>query len=291
MPLEAFLFLPQMRMPMDALVAKAQAAEAAGFAGVALMDHLAPPLADDQPMWDAMTTAAWLAAHTDRVRIGHLVLCDAFRHPAVLAREAVTLDHASGGRFELGIGWGSVPTELATFGVGSPEPRHRVDRLAETLAVVRALWTGEPVDFEGRHHQLRGAQQRPTPVGRIPIVIGGVGPRTLGLVSEHADWWNLSVDKVDRVDELRSKVGGARVSIQQMVTYAPDPATSDEVLALAARRFGYMTGRVAGDTAAMVDHLRSLEARGIERVYLWFTDFADETTLTRFGAEVLPALG
>ena len=289
MPLEAFLFLPQMRMPMDALVAKAQAAEAAGFAGVALMDHLAPPLADEQPMWDAMTTAAWLAAHTDRMRIGHLVLCDAFRHPAILAREAVTLDHASGGRFELGIGWGSVPTELATFGVGSTEPRDRVDRLTETLAVVRALWTGEPVDFDGRFHQLRGAQQRPTPLGHIPIVIGGVGPRTLGLVAEHADWWNLSVDKVDRVDELRSKVGDARVSIQQMVTYAPDPATSDEVLALAARRFGYMTGRVAGDTAAMVDHLRGLEARGIERVYLWFTDFADETTLARFGAEVLPA--
>ena len=290
MPIEAFLFLPQMRMPVDVLVAKARAAEAAGFAGVALMDHLAPPLADHQPMYDAMTTAAWLAAHTERLTIGHLVLCDAFRHPAVLAREAVTLDHASGGRFELGIGWGSVPAELATFGVGSTEPRERVDRLAETLAVVRGLWSGEPVDFDGRFHALRGAQQQPTPLDRIPIVIGGVGPRTLALVAEHADWWNVSVDKLDRVDELRGRVGGARVSIQQMVTYAPDPATSEEVLALAGRRFGYMTGRVAGDTAAMVDHLRGLEARGIERAYLWFTDFADEATLTRFGAEVLPAL-
>ena len=157
MPIDAHLFLPQMRMSLEAMVSKAQAAEAAGFDGVALMDHLAPPLADDQPMWDAMVTATWLAAHTSTLTISHLVLCDAFRHPAVLARQAVSLDHASGGRFELGIGWGSVPTELATFGVGSTEPRERVDRLAETLQVVRALWTGEPVDFDGTYHQLRAA--------------------------------------------------------------------------------------------------------------------------------------
>ena len=76
-----------------------------------------------------------------------------------------------------------------------------------------------------------------------------------------------------------------------MVTYAPDPATRDEVLALAQRRFGHMPGRVAGDTAAMVAHLRDLEARGIDRAYLWFSDFADEATVTRFGEEVLPQLG
>jgi alkanesulfonate monooxygenase SsuD/methylene tetrahydromethanopterin reductase-like flavin-dependent oxidoreductase (luciferase family) len=286
--IEVHVFLPQMRMPLDAIVAKAQAAEAAGFDGIALMDHLAPPLADEQPMWDAMVTAAWLAAHTSRLTIGHLVLCDAFRHPAVLAREAVTLDHASGGRFELGIGWGSVPTELATFGAGSTEPRDRVARLAETLQVVRALWRGDPVDFDGRFHSLRQAQQQPTPLDRIPIVIGGAGPKTLALVREHADWWNLSVDKIDRLEELRPQVGAARPSIQQMVTYVPDPATREEVTATAQRRFHHMAP-VVGDGAELAAHLRSLEDRGVERLYAWFTDFADEATLIRFGAEVLAA--
>jgi alkanesulfonate monooxygenase SsuD/methylene tetrahydromethanopterin reductase-like flavin-dependent oxidoreductase (luciferase family) len=286
--IEVHVFLPQMRMPLDAIVAKAQAAEAAGFDGIALMDHLAPPLADEQPMWDAMVTAAWLAAHTSRLTIGHLVLCDAFRHPAVLAREAVTLDHASGGRFELGIGWGSVPSELATFGAGSTEPRDRVARLAETLQVVRALWRGEPVDFDGHFHSLRQAQQQPTPLDRIPIVIGGAGPKTLALVREHADWWNLSVDKIDRLEELRPQVGAARPSIQQMVTYVPDPATREQVTATAQRRFRHMAP-VVGDGAELAAHLRSLEDRGVERLYAWFTDFADEATLTRFGAEVLAA--
>jgi alkanesulfonate monooxygenase SsuD/methylene tetrahydromethanopterin reductase-like flavin-dependent oxidoreductase (luciferase family) len=288
--IEAHLFLPQMRMSLEAMASKARAAEQAGFGGLALMDHLAPPMADDQPMWDAMVAATWLVSATSRLTIGHLVLCDAFRHPAILARQAVSLDHLSGGRFELGIGWGSVPTELGTFGVGSMEPRSRVDRFAETLQVVRALWTGEPVDFDGAYHQLRGAQQRPAPLDRIPIVIGGAGPRTLALVRQHADWWNLSVDKVGKLDELRPQVGDARPSLQQMVTYTPDPDTAAEIEATARRRFGAFPGRVSGDSAAMVAHLRDLETRGIERAYLWFTDFADEATLARFGAEVLAAL-
>src|SRR3954469_3547362 len=134
------LFLPPMGMTMDEVVERAQAAEAAGFDGIALMDHLAPPMAEDQPMFEAITTATWLAARTERLTIGHLVLCDALRHPAVLARQAVTIDHASGGRFELGIGWGSVPQELEAFGVFATEARPRVDRLTETLDVLGLLW-------------------------------------------------------------------------------------------------------------------------------------------------------
>ena len=124
--MEFVLFLPQMRLSFDDLVARAQAAEVAGFTGIAGMDHLAPPLADDQPMYEAIVTSTWLAAHTERLRLGSLVLCDAFRHPAVLAREAVSIDHASGGRFELGLGWGSVVEEFTTFGAGSTRPAARV---------------------------------------------------------------------------------------------------------------------------------------------------------------------
>src|SRR5215510_13080288 len=152
--MEFNLFLPQMRLSFDQLVERARAAEAAGFVGVTGMDHLAPPLAEAQPMFDAMVTTAWLAAHTERARVGSLVLCDAFRHPAVLARQAVSIDHASGGRFELGIGAGSVPDEFPVFGIGPTEPRDRVARLRETLEVVRALWTGDVVDYDGEFHHL-----------------------------------------------------------------------------------------------------------------------------------------
>src|SRR5438105_2744146 len=148
---EFHLFLPQLRMTMDSIVERAQAAESAGFDGIAFMDHLAPPAAEGHPMFEAMTTASWVAAHTSRLDVGHLVLCDAFRHPAVLARQVVALDHVSGGRFELGIGSGSVPRELTRFGV-DVEGR-RVERLGETLEVLKLLWSGEPVDYDGHFHR------------------------------------------------------------------------------------------------------------------------------------------
>ncbi len=287
--MEFNLFLPQMRLSFDQLVDRARAAEAAGFAGMTGMDHLAPPLVDDQPMFEAIVTTTWLAARTERLRIGSLVLCDAFRHPAVLARQAVSIDHASGGRYDLGIGWGSVPAELATFGVGSTEARDRVDRLRETLEVVRALWAGETVDYEGRFHQLRGARQVPLPLGRIPIVIGGTGPKTLALVREFADWWNVHVGMLDRVDELRSQVGDARVSIQEMVALVPRGADRDAIATLAERRFGF-SKPVIGSGAELVEHYGRLAEQGIERVYTWFCDFAPPETLAAFGEEVVALL-
>jgi alkanesulfonate monooxygenase SsuD/methylene tetrahydromethanopterin reductase-like flavin-dependent oxidoreductase (luciferase family) len=287
--MEFSLFLPQMRLTFDQLVMRARAAEAAGFAGITGMDHLAPPLADDQPMFEAIVTATWLAAHTERMTVGSLVLCDAFRLPAVLARQAVSIDHASGGRYELGIGWGSVRDELATFGVGSTEPRQRVERLRETLEVVRALWAGEVVDYDGRYHQLRGARQEPLPLGRIPIVIGGTGPKTLALVRDFADWWNVHVGSLGKVGELRSEVGDARVSIQQMVALVGRGSDREAVAALAMRRFGYARP-VIGTGAELLDHYGRLAERGIERVYTWFCDFAPPETLAEFGEEVIAPL-
>jgi len=283
------LFLPQMRLSFQQLGERARAAEAAGFVGMTGMDHLAPPMADEQPMFEAIVTTTWLAAHTERLRIGSLVLCDAFRHPAVLARQAVSIDHASGGRFDLGIGWGSVPEEFATFGTGSTEPRERVARLRETLEVVRALWAGETVDYDGRYHQLRGARQEPTPLGRIPIVIGGTGPKTLALVHDFADWWNVHIGQIHKIDELRAQVGDARVSIQQMVALIPRGGDRDAITALAKRRFGF-SRPVIGTGPELVEHYGRLAEQGIERVYAWFCDFATPETLAAFGEEVIAPL-
>ena len=288
--MQYFVFLPQMRVGLDAMVERARAAEAAGFDGLALMDHLAPPLAESSPMWEGMTTAMWLAAHTERISLGHLVLCDALRHPAVLAKEAVTLDHASGGRFELGIGSGSVPQELVTYGVTDGGAGARIARLSETLEVVRALWSGEPVSYDGRYFTLDGAAQAPVPLGDIPIVIGGSGPKTMGLVRRHATWWNLPVHEIGKLEALRDQAGAARPSIQQMVAFVPNEASRAEVAETAARRFGTMAGGlVVGSGSELVDHFASLGERGIERVYVWFADFAAPDTLAAFGAEVIAA--
>jgi alkanesulfonate monooxygenase SsuD/methylene tetrahydromethanopterin reductase-like flavin-dependent oxidoreductase (luciferase family) len=287
--MEFNLFLPEMRLSYEQLVARARAAEAAGFVGMTGMDHLVPPLAADQPMYEAIVTTAWGAAHTATLRLGSLVLCDAFRHPAVLAREAVSIDHASGGRFDLGIGWGSVPEELARFGVGSTKPRDRVERLRETLEVVRALWAGETVDYAGEFHHLDSARQEPRPIAHIPIVIGGVGKKTLALVREYADWWNLHIGQLHRIEELRPDAGDARVSIQQMVAFVPRERARDAATAVTKQRFGYSRPMI-GTGPELVDHYQDLAARGVERVYTWFCDFAPPETLAAFGETVIAPL-
>lgn len=286
---EFYLFLPQMRMPLDAIVERARAAEASGFAGIALMDHLSPPGIETMPMYDAMISAGWIAAATSSLRVGHLVLCDAFRHPAVLARQAVTLDHASGGRFDLGIGWGSVPHELEVYGVGATAAKARVARLDETLEVLQLLWSGERVDFQGEYHRIRGGLQQPTPLDRIPILIGGAGPQTLRLVEAHADWWNCPLYALDRFDELRSSVGKARASIQEMLAFVPEGADRTAVGQLAERRFAAMGFRL-GEAGELRDHFAELGERGVERCYAWFSDFAPPETLAAFGREVIEPL-
>lgn len=286
-----FLFLPQMRLGLDDVVARATAAEAAGFTGIAFMDHLAPPMAETQPMWEAMTLATWVAANTETLIVSHLVLCDSFRHPAVLARQAVTLDHASGGRFELGIGSGSVPDELDSYGIDHDGAGGRVTRLAETLDLLEQYWSGDPVKHEGRYFQVDNPGQVPVPLDRIPIVIGAAKPRMLDLVKQHATWWNLQITQLSLLEQLRPAVGDARVSLQHMVSFVPDEASRAEVEGLAMKRFGMMgDGLVLGDAVQLVEHFGELVDRGIERFYVWFADFAPVATLEGFGAGVIDAL-
>ena len=135
--MEFHLFLPQMRLSPEALVDRARAAEAAGFAGLAVMDHLSPPAAADQPMYEALTTVTWLAAGHRAAPARPLVLCDSFRHPAVLARQAVTLDHLSGrtvrARHRVGI---DARASWPRSGSARPTAGQRLERLAETLALL-----------------------------------------------------------------------------------------------------------------------------------------------------------
>jgi alkanesulfonate monooxygenase SsuD/methylene tetrahydromethanopterin reductase-like flavin-dependent oxidoreductase (luciferase family) len=288
------LYLPQMRLSLDKLIDTARAAEAAGFEGMAGMDHLAPPLAQSQPMYEAMITNTWLAARTERLRLSSLVLCDAFRHPAQLAKEAVTLDHASGGRFELGIGWGSYQPDFDLFGMTPPTPAGRVRRLRETLQVMQALWCGETVDFEGEFFTLRCAQQTPAPLSHIPLTIGGAGPKTIALIRDFADWWNMDVRHLEKLDNgayeaLRGEVGRARVSLQVMVAYVHKGADRAAVTETTLRRFAGMKP-VIGEGAELADYFAQLSERGVERIYPWFCDFGAPETLAAFGETVIAPL-
>jgi len=278
---EWYLFLPQVRLSAADIAERARQAEASGFDGIAFIDHLEAPGLPDESIWEAMGIATWVAARTERLRIGHLVLCDAFRHPAVLAKQAVTLSEASEGRFELGLGSGSWPSEFARFDVGQQDPRARVEQLGRHLELIRQYW-GDGDQQSGR------APQAPHRSYPIPLVLGGSGPKMMELVRRYADWWNLPANQLDRLSKLAPAAGTARMSIQQMVGFVrsgSDPGTVREV---STRRFGNLgSGLVCGDADELVGHFSGLAAQRVERFYVWFADFAAADSLHEFGESVI----
>jgi alkanesulfonate monooxygenase SsuD/methylene tetrahydromethanopterin reductase-like flavin-dependent oxidoreductase (luciferase family) len=287
------LFLPQLRMPFATILERTLAAEAAGFDSVWLMDHLVAPAAPENDTLEGWTLAAALAVRTTTIRIGHLVTCDPFRHPAVLAKMAATVDVLSDGRLELGLGWGSVEHELETFGFGAGTPAARAARMRESITILDLMFVGEPFDHDGELHHLRGAIGRPRPVQlpRPPLHVGGAGPRlTMPIVRDHADWWNCPTYAVDRLAELRPLAGAARVSVQRPVALARESAARDETVAVGERRFGAWGGLVGGTATEVADALAGDVATGAEGFVLQFTDFGHPGTVEHFMTAVAPTL-
>ncbi len=278
---EWYLFLPQVRLSAADISDRALHAEASGFDGIAFIDHLEAPGRPDESIWEAMGIATWVAAKTERLRIGHLVLCDAFRHPAVLAKQAVTLSDASEGRFELGLGAGSWPSEFARFDVGQQDPRARVEQLGRHLALIRRYWGDDD-------EQSGPAPQAPRRSHPIPLVLGGSGPRMMELVRRYADWWNLPANQLDRLSKLAPAAGAARMSIQQMVGFVRSGSDPGSVREVSTRRYGNLgSGLVCGDADELVGHFSGLAAQRVERFYVWFADFATPDSLHEFGESVI----
>ncbi len=287
------LYLPQLRMDYLSIEEKVLMAENLGFHSVWFMDHLAAPALPEADTLEAWALAAALARRTSRIRLGHLTLCSSFRHPALLAKMAATLDVISEGRLDLGLGWGSVEDELRTFGFPEEPAKVRATRLVESLEVLDRMFSGETFSFKGRFHQLRNAIGRPVPVQqpRIPIHIGGGGRRfTLPIAAHFADWWNCPTYAVDRLAELIPLARPAQVSVQHVVGLASSRAGREEVVAEAERRFGGWGGLVAGTPQEVADALNAEVDLGVEMFICQFADFGTAKSLRLFAREVLPAL-
>ena len=280
-------------MDFATIEARVHAAEDLGFDSAWFMDHVAAPMARQHDCFEAWTLVSALAARTTTIRLGHLVLCGPFRHPVLLAKMAATVDVISGGRLELGIGWGSVPEELHDYGFGDEPAPGRAARLAETLEILELLFTGEPVDYAGRYYRLEGAVCRPRPVsGRLPVHLGGAGRRlTMPLVTRFADWWNCPSYAVAQLGQLRPLAGDrAKLSVQHPIGLVPNSASRQAVVEQAERRFGSWGGLIAGTPDEVAAALRAEVSLGVELFVLQFSDFGHPETLELFANEVVPEL-
>ncbi|HEU5418314.1 MAG TPA: LLM class flavin-dependent oxidoreductase [Streptosporangiaceae bacterium] len=208
-------------------------ADEAGFDHCWAFDHLAMTGADDASidLFEGWTLLAAMAEATSRVRIGLLVTGMTYRHPALLAKQAVTVDHLSGGRLEFGIGAGWAAVEQQMLGIGSAG--HQVGRLSEGLQLIGMLWTGARSDFDGRYFRLSDAVADPKPVQRPgpPIWVGAARPAMLRLAARYADVWNWAGDGLPEAvaagRELTAacrQIGRDPAAIRWSAQFALDPA-------------------------------------------------------------------
>ena len=166
-----------------------------------LFDHYAPIHSDvSGPCLEGWTTLAALAAETNRIRLGLMVTGNTYRHPAVLASIAATVDIVSNGRLDLGIGAGWNEYEHESMGIPLYAPGERIRRLDESCQILKQLFTQDVTTFDGRYYQLKEARREPKPVQKPypPLLIGGSGEQlTLRVVAKHADIWNFVAGPVD----------------------------------------------------------------------------------------------
>ena len=207
----------QQRIEFDELVDRVVGAESLGFDGVWGFDHFVPMYGEGPGnCFEGMTTLAALAGLTNEIRLGLLVTGATYRHPSVLAAQAMTIDHASHGRLNLAIGAAWYEPEHRQLGIDFPSTGTRFDRLGDTLEIVTRLLSGDVVSYQGTHFSLDEARMLPLPVQRPhpPIWIGGSGPRrTLPLAARWADAWHTfgSPEQLrslsSRLDRLAEEAG------------------------------------------------------------------------------------
>jgi F420-dependent oxidoreductase-like protein len=229
---------------VESLRAVWRVAEEGGFDHVWDFDHLASigGGGPDRPIFEGWSLQAAMAEATKRIRIGCLVTGNTYRNPALLAKMAITVDHLSNGRLEFGIGaaWAEIEHEM--YGIEGLD--HRVGRLSESLQILKALFTQERTNFEGRYYKMKDAICNPKPVQKPhpPFWIGASGPTTLRLVARHADVWNIAGGDSERVKELTARleeacaaVGRDPSEIRRSIQFGWDGKDRRELIELSAQ--------------------------------------------------------
>ncbi|AUG77885.1 monooxygenase [Kitasatospora sp. MMS16-BH015] len=204
-------------------------AEDLGYDWISLFDFLRPwAFAPDSPCFEGNTLLAALAARTHRIRCAMLVSPVTWRHPALTANIAATLDHVSGGRLEFGVGAGGTDRGYEQYGIPFPAARERLDMLDEACTVLRRLWTEDETSFAGRHFRLDRACLAPKPLQpHLPLIVGGDGVRrTVAIAARHADIWNalpfspeLYQRKADAFDAACATIGRDPGEVRKSITF------------------------------------------------------------------------
>jgi alkanesulfonate monooxygenase SsuD/methylene tetrahydromethanopterin reductase-like flavin-dependent oxidoreductase (luciferase family) len=259
------------------------------FTTLWIEDHLQN---DTQALLESWTTLSYIAAQFPRFTYGHLVDCQSYRNPGLLAKMGATMQYLTGGRYIMGVGAGWKEDEYRAYGYDFPTPGARVAQLAETIEILRAMWTQSPATYIGRHYQVEQAYCEPRPAPMIPILVGSGGKKAMEVAARLADAWTWSGPFEERFKPLCEQLwrnceavgrDPREITIwsEQAVELPDDPTT---VTQSAEPKDAHTLGPTPADAIAQ---LRPYVEFGISH----FIILADKDTLKRFCTEVIPAFG
>ena len=297
-----FSVWPAPTQPFADVLEIARHAEATGWDGLWLADHFMPDGESTRVAWpEVWTTLAALAPAVPRIRIGPLVTGNTYRHPAVLAKMAATVDHLSGGRLVLGLGAGWQENEHRQYGIPFYTVRERLERLAEACELIKSLFASESTTFRGKHYHLEGAVLEPKPVQKpLPLMIGGGGEKvTLRIAARFADEWNVWGDvarlrhKMALLDGYCAEIGRPPRAVQRsavaLLFLSDDRAFLDKLRSRPNER-----PTIIGDAAEVREIVRAYRDAGVDELIV--PDFTlgpraqKLATLDRFMHEVAAKL-
>lgn len=256
-----------------------------GFDSVWVFDHFLPIVSDSTgPCLEGWTALAALAMATQKLRLGVMVTGNTYRHPAVLAKMATTVDIISGGRLILGMGAGWFELEHNAYGIAFPKVGERLARLDEALEVVKRLWTEEKATFAGKYYQLTDALFQPRPVQKPhpPILVGATGEKVaLKIVARHADMWNMG----GTPQACRHKI---EVLTEHCRRIGRDPDTIEKSVLIAMIENSVLVSTPL-DSPDMRKQIEDYIAAGMTHVLFTLMQPYDRQALRRFAQEVMPA--
>lgn len=278
-------------------------AEAKGYDSVWVYDHFHNvPKPANEAVFECWTTMAALAEATSTVRLGQMVGCALYRAPSLLAKITSNVDVISGGRLEWGIGAGWYRNEFAGYGIPFPEPKDRIGMMAETVEIVRSMWTEPQTTYEGRYYQLDRAQCEPKPLQdpHPPIWIGGGGEQlTLRVVARLADRANFGgkpdefAHKREILKEHCKAVGRDEEEIGK--TWSPDLVVRESEAELAEfaplfnePRESWAAGNLVGTPEQLCEKVARYVELGCSYIVPWCRDYPDTESLTLFADKVAP---
>jgi F420-dependent oxidoreductase-like protein len=293
-------------LPWPALVERWRLIEALGFDSIWDFDHFLQPSRPEGPYFEAWTLLAGIAIHTSRVRIGVLVSSNTFRHPALLAKEAITVDHMSQGRLEVGLGAGWFVPEHDAYGLEFQAPGERVSRFREAVEVIDRLLRQDRTTYAGRYYRLQDAVCLPRPVQqpRPPLMLAGHGPRMLGIIAEHGDAWNSygTPDEIRErnaiLDEHCRRLGRDPASLPRSLygwaTQTPQASWADERAGGWAKSLARGERRLPADPwaspQACLDFIETYREAGIDHFVIDAPRQDQLPAMERFATDHLPQL-